>query len=399
MKIFTQRITGIIICCSFLLLAKGQDPVFSQYFANRMYLNPALTAYDFNLSVNLNKREQWALVRQGRSKFTTQAAGVSLGIPRVGSAFGLSYLEHQEGEGQLRTQTATFSYGFSPLMVTNNGNDLRTELLLGLSGSLTFRSLDWSRLVFSDQLDPIYGLYDAAGVYRQSNYLPPLDFQSNAAYADAHAGAVLRHVIHPESKKRRSQLVLGLAAHHLARPQDALLSTQPSGLPIRWTGEGSYTWERSYNNLSREELVVQWSLLGKYDMQRRGTWAPIAPGHSIRSFYQSLDVGMGWDAYFRHGAGLYLAGFFRSQLWRTEDQRGNLDVSEIHSVVTSFGISYEVNGQSYQGGVSYDLNIGGLGGLGGGAWEFSLIATIPSNLFGFPKSYTERNRMRCPVRP
>ena len=58
-----KNITKILIALSALVFttetASAQDPAFSQFYANPLYLNPAFAGTNICPRVNLNYRDQW----------------------------------------------------------------------------------------------------------------------------------------------------------------------------------------------------------------------------------------------------------------------------------------------------------------------------------------------------
>ena len=64
----------IVLCFSTFLNTKkahAQDPAFSQFYANPLYLNPAFAGTNDCPRVNLNYRDQWPGI--GRTYVTTSA--------------------------------------------------------------------------------------------------------------------------------------------------------------------------------------------------------------------------------------------------------------------------------------------------------------------------------------
>ena len=69
-KIYTIVLGAIIFSST---LCFGQDPSFSQFYANRIYLNPAFTGIENGISFAGTSRNQWSKVDQG---FKTYIASV-----------------------------------------------------------------------------------------------------------------------------------------------------------------------------------------------------------------------------------------------------------------------------------------------------------------------------------
>ncbi|MEL6846619.1 MAG: type IX secretion system membrane protein PorP/SprF, partial [Bacteroidota bacterium] len=111
-----QDIYRLVILGILLLLAnkslQAQDPILSQYYTNKIYLNPALTGFEGGTTVNMNYRNQWYAIAGNLAQFTTNSAAVDVELPCIQSAFGLIYVDNLEGEGRLRWQSLGLSYAW-----------------------------------------------------------------------------------------------------------------------------------------------------------------------------------------------------------------------------------------------------------------------------------------------
>ena len=71
----TKRIVFILCLIVFVAIgykAKAQDPAFSQFFANPLYLNPAMAGTDICPRLSLNHRNQWPSI--GKTYVTYSAS-------------------------------------------------------------------------------------------------------------------------------------------------------------------------------------------------------------------------------------------------------------------------------------------------------------------------------------
>ncbi len=85
-----MKISAIVFLPIFLLLGhavKAQDPVLSQFFANRSYLNPAFTGLEDGLQISASARNQWFAADRGYSFVTTTAEWQE---PLWNSGFGIA---------------------------------------------------------------------------------------------------------------------------------------------------------------------------------------------------------------------------------------------------------------------------------------------------------------------
>lgn len=60
-----------------------------------------------------------------------------------------------EGDGKLKTQSLNFHFR----KAISWGYQEKNKIIFSLSLGVTRRSIDWSKLVFSDQIDPVWGIY------------------------------------------------------------------------------------------------------------------------------------------------------------------------------------------------------------------------------------------------
>ena len=129
----------------------GQEPVFGQFNLNPIYMNPALSGLNNVWSLGMNFRQQWPSVT---SKFLTQS--ISIDSPIHGRLSGsLLYLKNIEGEGFLNSNYIRNGTSYSVPLFSNKGTSIVWKF--GLEYQYYSRSIDWSRLVFLDELHPLYG--------------------------------------------------------------------------------------------------------------------------------------------------------------------------------------------------------------------------------------------------
>jgi type IX secretion system PorP/SprF family membrane protein len=160
----------VLVCAKF---SKGQDPTFSQYYYYPSYLNIASSGGVPGLLLNGGVRSQWAKVPG-----TLESKNGSLSLQLIkfkGNSQGLSFSwsEMKEGEGLLNTGRYTLGYAFH----SRFREEIPIHFHLGFGFSLLNRSIDWSNLVFSDQLDPVLG------IVRASSIRPPTDLNYTSSTA------------------------------------------------------------------------------------------------------------------------------------------------------------------------------------------------------------------------
>ena len=91
----------MLLCLPFLSFS--QDPSFSQFYANRIYLNPAFAGMEPGIGVSGVARMQWAAVDRG---FRTYGFSADAQLPVARLGVGLHLLRDTEGIGNLTINQA-----------------------------------------------------------------------------------------------------------------------------------------------------------------------------------------------------------------------------------------------------------------------------------------------------
>ncbi len=122
----------------------GQDPQFSQFYANPVYLSPSFAGSTSGTRAVLNFRDQWPAIP---GSFITYSASIDHYFPRYNSGVGLQVLRDQAGSGQLGLTTVAASYSYQ--IKFNRKWSVRPGLMLNYN----IRSIDFDKLQFNDQMD------------------------------------------------------------------------------------------------------------------------------------------------------------------------------------------------------------------------------------------------------
>lgn len=200
-------------------LAGAQDPVYSHFWGDRLYLNPALAGSERGLNVSAAARYQWPKIT---SEIASYGISVSVFEPNIGGGWGLSAMQHVEGEGFQKTSEYSFTYSYRLY-----GPKKRGDLAFGVRTGYLQRSIDFNKLIFSDQLDPVNGV-----IYTTQAELPPSDV---IHIFNANAGFDFRYFL---TKSKRTYINLGCSWNNITRPRFSLMYLE-SRLPIRYTLYGS----------------------------------------------------------------------------------------------------------------------------------------------------------------
>ena len=122
----------------------AQDPSFSQFYANRIYLNPAFTGLESGVSVAGVSRMQWVNVDRG---FRTYGFTVEIQEPFIRSGIGLSLFHNTQGLAQLNSTSVGLSYSY---LIPLDGHNIHIgmEALWNqkrLTGTRLFFLINWTK--------------------------------------------------------------------------------------------------------------------------------------------------------------------------------------------------------------------------------------------------------------
>lgn len=361
-KIYTFALWVIIFSAT---LCRGQDPSFSQFYANRIYLNPAFTGIEGGISFAGVSRTQWAKVDRG---FRTYTASAEFQEPFLRSGFGLNLFHDTQGTMQLNTTGIAISYAY--IIPMNNHN-----IHIGLKGTWVQKSVDWNRIVFSDEIDPVFG------VVNPTTAVPYLD---KTTYTDFDAGVLWRFENDIKIGKtlfRDTRSSIGLSIHHLpylflkntGNESFQNLYTQPSP---RLTFHAGMVLPLLYFNGNRKKLAISPNL--KYDLQGE---------------VSSVD-GSGLQV-FTYGAYLLYEGIYFGIYYQNKNPFPQFE--NTNALIFAMGAYVDAgkkDQKSFFIGFSYDANTTGLGARAGGVYEIALRWTMRPTASLFAKHKKRKSSKR-----
>lgn len=153
------------------LRVNAQDPMFSQFYANPLYLNPAMAGTNVCPRFAFNFRDQWPSMP---GTFMTFAASYDEHFDKIYGGIGVQFWGDRAGEGGIiNTYNASLMYSFK-IQVSKKFN-----MRLALQASYQNKSLNWDALTFPDMIDPRYGFVYATNEVRpEFNSINTLDFSA-----------------------------------------------------------------------------------------------------------------------------------------------------------------------------------------------------------------------------
>jgi type IX secretion system PorP/SprF family membrane protein len=160
MKIKLQTIFTIIVITLVVLYpswSSAQDPLFTQFFNKKSFYNPAAVGLDNSLAFRASYKSQW--LTAGDPAYESALITIEDALPCSILDWGLSILSDREGAGRLSTLQAGIKLAATLPLVTKGKKGRKNEhnLRFGFDFSFGRRSVDFSKLTFSDNIDPKYG--------------------------------------------------------------------------------------------------------------------------------------------------------------------------------------------------------------------------------------------------
>lgn len=138
-----RRIIYLLLFASVFTEGLGQDPTFSQFYANSLYLSPSFTGATEEYRFSMNYRNQWPAVP---GVFHTYSIAFDKAMPSFNSGIGVLATYDVAGSGNLSTTNIglLYSYDFS----INREWHIRP----GVNFKFYYLGLDIAKLVFNSQI-------------------------------------------------------------------------------------------------------------------------------------------------------------------------------------------------------------------------------------------------------
>lgn len=318
-----MKFLGFLLSFFSMIVMSGlsQDIQYSQYYANPLYLNPAITGNTDTNRFGVNFRNQWPALDQTYVAYT---AFFDIHIDQINSGFGVIV----QGANESYTQTSSREIG---LLYSYRLKITDTDFIqAGIQGTFMARDAFFDRVILGTQLDINKGV-----IIGQPGDAFEGDSQIRAA--DANAGLVYY------GKK----LWIGTSVSHLLRPEISYLARGENRLSMKTSIHGGYRFNLApgdindyFNNTDQERSMA----IG-FNYKQQGPFTQLDLGTEF--FFEPLVLG----------------------IW----YRGIPTLNELpnnESLIALFGISLS-SGMDL--GYSFDFPISKFGFSGtGGAHEISL---------------------------
>ncbi len=222
-----------IICISIFLISSlfsySQDYSFSQFDLNMMYSNPAFAGYKNNNRILLHRRNQWSGIAE---KFNSnilelnlngKIRGSGLGRGEISWAGGLYIIANPENSVFTEYNIGIIPWTFHFQLPRN------FFISMGMQNVISFHSLDWSNLLFSDQIN------DFGPTGNETSASLPAYYKSQNWFDPSFGFIITKHSLFQNRSNQISSI--GLAFHHLNRVVESFYNnqTESSRLPIKTT--------------------------------------------------------------------------------------------------------------------------------------------------------------------
>jgi len=216
------------------------DPHFSQYYANPLWLNPALTGViNGDSRITGNYKNQWAGVNNAYETAAISADfrtsdKLSLGLYILNQSAGGNSFNYFSGYGSL-------GYGIA---ISNDGNH---RLSFGVQAGLINRSFNMSNLQFGNQYNPGSGFDPSMPSFETFS-------NTNTTVFDANAGIFYYN----GNPMNTLNAFGGVSVGHLSRPKDGFSADNSSKIPLRYAAHGGVRIRASeYVDVTPHALFVK----------------------------------------------------------------------------------------------------------------------------------------------
>ncbi len=289
----------------------AQDAAFSQFYANPLYLNPALSGSTECGRIHLNYRNQWPAISNA---YVTYSVSYDQSLESINSGFGFLVMADQQGDAAYNRISAGAFYAYT-LQI---GSD--ATLTFGAKAAYYQESLNWQKLIFADQINAATGTISASSLETppQNNEIGTVDFAAGLLFSLS------------------NYFFAGFSADHLTQPELSFYNDPNSKLPMKLTAHAGTIINLSqggFGSFSDNDLLLQPNIL----FQQQGSFTQLNAG--LYAVKYPIVLG----AWFRHNF-------------------ENPDAAVILAGVTW---------QNFRIGYSFDLSLSQIGMPGGGAHEIS----------------------------
>ena len=246
--------------------ASAQDPAFSQFYANPLYLNPAFAGSNECPRINLNYRDQWPGI--GRT-YITNSFSFDQHINALDGGIGVLVAQDRAGAGNLNTSHVTLQYSYR-LKINSE-----FAMKAGFEASYRMINLNWGELTFGDMIDPQNG-------FRYQTQEDIVNNPTTKSFPDFSAGLL----------GYSKDLFFGFSAHHLTNPNQGFISESELPTKITIHAGGNIEINKFSNNsftLSPNFLYQSQSQFQQFNYGIYAKKGPVVGGLWARHSLKNID--------------------------------------------------------------------------------------------------------------
>lgn len=229
---------------SLLVVARSksgaQTPVFSQYYASGLYLNPALSGLEKDVYMGMNYRSQWSGIGLPFStfqfSFIQPLTKPGVHVKHMGG-FGASFLNDVAGPNKELVTQAISVAGAYNFHLSRYGNNV---VAVGVQAGASQQRLNYDALQWSTQYSSSMGfdntLAGESGTFNTQVWSPTLN-----------AGVMWHYTTRGRMASRSTSAFAGLSVSNLIRTKGFIENTKGiSTLLYRLHGGFTSLWKRKY---------------------------------------------------------------------------------------------------------------------------------------------------------
>jgi type IX secretion system PorP/SprF family membrane protein len=314
---------------SFLLLifmsapTQAQDPQFSQFYANPLYLNPGLAGNVESARVGVNFRHQWPGID---ASFTTYTAFLDYFLEDYNSGIGVLLMRDQQGLAGLNSHSLNLNYAYQ-LSLTD-----KLTFRPGVSVGVIQRSINRSKLQFADQ-------FNGTGFNPISQTGEDLSGLRPIYQFDLGLGGVLYI----------PNAYLGASVSHITEPTYSFFEDEEQNtyLPMKLSVHGGYVFYLQADNLRRgfDQFGRERSITPTFEYKMQGNFKQLSLGAYLTYepmvfglWYRGLPIGGLAEVDNNHESAIFLVGL----------KSGNLNVG--------YSFDYTLSSLTIQSGGAHEVS-------------------------------------------
>ncbi len=295
MKNSYTQLSILILALLFVFTGlKGQDAHWSQFSNTPLRLSPAMSGvYEGDWRLGANYREQWASVI-GPNPYRSIHASFDkrfFAIKNDYFSVGLNLMNDQGGAGGYMTNEAHLSLSYLKQVAGSRLTGMAQYIVAGLQVGLGQRQVNWDEFSYSAQFNDNSGIFDPTLPTNEQVGI------SSTLYPDINAGLMWYGVFDD-----RKSLYLGLAAHHLNKPDISFFAEQTDFLHNKYSiyAGAEYPMGEYFSLMPSGQVVLQGPSLeimaGLNIRYMNDDWKEVALRAGAWGRVVGKETGMGTDA-------------------------------------------------------------------------------------------------------